>query len=630
MNFKKVLAIAATGSVMIASIAFAQVSIADLTASLRSLSAADQAALLAALGGSTATPSGFQFTRVLKLGDVGNDVKMLQQVLNSNPSTMVASVGAGSPGYETMTFGPATKAAVIKFQNMYASEVLYPAGLQAGTGYVGNMTIAKLNSLLSTSATTEETTTEEVSTTEEETYTSSDATEGSISVTQNPSPAAGTKVYENKADVAINAWKVKALDSDMTVKRVAITFTSKVWRDINKLSLWDGDTELKAFTSLSQDQFTEPTSGTYKLVFSGFEVVVPKGTTKVLTVKTSANSVFRSAGTPVTMNLIANGIRAVDTAGLSQYGPDAALSRTYTPTSAINPQLAVRLNTGDVDQTIRVKTNDVTPGNVVAKFDIESKDASTLVKTLTVTTTQTATDATGISLWDGETELANAAITAASQSITFSDLTINVAKDTIKTLTLKADFGTVASSSNGNSFSVTYASMTGEEEDGDALTAPAAASSKTSYIYSAYPSLAFLGAPVTKHTKSYSGDTEYTETSIQFSVTANVDRIYIPISGGATTTVVNVGSATSTGTWFFACTTDSSHQDASYYWVDAGSTMNCKVDTKVTSGSTGGNYYVTLTNVKWYRTATTTALVTQTWPSLSTVFKTATFNMVAN
>ena len=107
---------------------------------------------LADLGGDiTPTVEGCEITsfdRNLSQGMTGDDVKCLQIVLNTASDTKLGDTGAGSPGNETSYFGPLTKAGVIKFQELYADEVLASWGLTSGTGYVGSTTRTKLNELL--------------------------------------------------------------------------------------------------------------------------------------------------------------------------------------------------------------------------------------------------------------------------------------------------------------------------------------------------------------------------------------------------------------------------------------------------------------------------------------------------
>ena len=86
----------------------------------------------------------YAFGRSLTVGSVGEDVRQLQKILNAE-GFVVAKTGPGSVGNESTYFGPATKAALMRYQNFYRADILAPNGLMAGTGYFGPATIKFMN-----------------------------------------------------------------------------------------------------------------------------------------------------------------------------------------------------------------------------------------------------------------------------------------------------------------------------------------------------------------------------------------------------------------------------------------------------------------------------------------------------
>lgn len=88
--------------------------------------------------------------RNLRLSDRGEDVQLLQRVLNADIRTQVAASGPGAPGEETTYFGKLTMQAVVKFQDLNAENILAPIGLTKGTGFVGTMTRGYLVALCAT------------------------------------------------------------------------------------------------------------------------------------------------------------------------------------------------------------------------------------------------------------------------------------------------------------------------------------------------------------------------------------------------------------------------------------------------------------------------------------------------
>ncbi len=90
--------------------------------------------------------TGQAITKDLYFEQVDPEVKILQKLLNKLGFS-VASSGPGSPGHETNFFGPLTRSAVIRFQEYYKAEILSPLGLTRGTGFFGEKSRTKINSL---------------------------------------------------------------------------------------------------------------------------------------------------------------------------------------------------------------------------------------------------------------------------------------------------------------------------------------------------------------------------------------------------------------------------------------------------------------------------------------------------
>jgi peptidoglycan hydrolase-like protein with peptidoglycan-binding domain len=272
--------------------------LAELQAQLAELEGEEAAP---AIEGCTIT----SFDRNLKQGMSGDDVKCLQIVLNSDPDTQLAESGVGSPGQETSYFGPLTKAAVIKFQEKYADEVLASWGLTKGTGFVGSTTRAKLNELLT--AAEEEVVEEE----EEEVVEEEEAAVPAEALTvalASDTPAART-VAKLARDVVFTKINFTAGENDLTISSITVTRGGiSDDDDVTNIKLFDGNTQLGATQIL--------TTATHQASFSGLGWVIPAGETKTLTIKATIGTDALAVGTGNTIKLgiaSANDITASET-----------------------------------------------------------------------------------------------------------------------------------------------------------------------------------------------------------------------------------------------------------------------------------------------------------------------------
>lgn len=158
--------------------------------------------------GTTSTVS-TTFSRNLTVGSTGSDVTDLQKFLNGKGYT-VSSSGPGSVGNESSYFGPATRAALAKYQ---AANGISPA-----VGYFGPVTRTKVNS--ATSGTTTTTTTTTGGTTTTVTVPS-----GTGLVVSSPEQPAAGLAPENAARVPFTKFTLTAGSSDVVVNNLTIERT---------------------------------------------------------------------------------------------------------------------------------------------------------------------------------------------------------------------------------------------------------------------------------------------------------------------------------------------------------------------------------------------------------------------
>ncbi len=204
----------------------------------------------------------------LSVGSKGADVMALQVFLNKDSSTMVAASGAGSPGMESSTFGPATKAAVMKFQSKQ--------GISPASGYVGSLTRAKLNAMCGGTTTT--TTTGGTTTT----TTTTTTTGTGLSIMAAAQPANGIAPL-NAARIPFTKFTVTASgDGDVTLNSVTVER-----QGIAQDAAFSGIMLLDEMGN--QVGITKTLNSNHQTVV-GTAVIVPKGTSKTFTVAANRGS----------------------------------------------------------------------------------------------------------------------------------------------------------------------------------------------------------------------------------------------------------------------------------------------------------------------------------------------------
>jgi len=569
--------------------------------------------LLLAQVGQPATTTGLCLTKDLSQGMTDAEVKILQQGLNKDLATQVATTGAGAPGYETSYFGALTKAAVIKFQNIHADEVLAPWGLTKGTGFVGSTTRAKFNALYCTPVTPPTTPTTAPG---ETTTTTAPLTgaEGTLSASAAPVYTEISLKWDTP-NQTIYGFKVKAMNSDIAIKRIFVKLTNDAggfipWKDLSYITLYDGDNAIKG-VEVTQGNLVENTyAKDYDVYFDGLNIVVPKGSEKTFTIKVNTQS-YPENQKSFTIALPANGVRGVDALGLNQYNSGAVTGKTINyEGSRATGALQVKNNSSTPQKGIILGSEtEVTKDATIFKFDVKATLNDVTLKEVVVSLKQsTSTLISAVYLFDGDNRLASVAPTTSTsaQNVTFPDLNVSIAKDATKTLTVKVDLAKVDGSTIPEGSSITnIAAVPGsftaiDANDNNVTSKTGSASGYDQTVYTAAPVFALIETP--KLTQDPNTSTQAVA-MFKVSVTGHGDTIYMSSSTDAFTlasssdTIATVGTPTITASK--SCSTDG------VYEIGPSETVNFTVEAAVTKGTGSDLASVSMTDIKWGQATST-------------------------
>src|SRR3989344_3687771 len=399
---------------------------AELTAQINSLLAmiAQLQAQIAG-SGSAAMGTAVQYNTDLTLGSTGADVTSLQQFLvGKGYLQMPAGVAYGY-------FGPLTQAAVASYQTS--------VGITPAVGYFGPITRANVNALnVSTGGTTTGGTTTGGTTTGGIT---TPGVEGTVTVSLNPSPASGVKLYEGDSMKQVLGIKLEPKTSDMSIQRIKVDLDSITNTGDNltytkiaeKIYVLDGSTVL-ASSDLNSDTVVKDGSD-YFITLSGFGFIVPAQTIKVLYIALDARSSWDSTydNDSWSLGIQVDGVRGVDGVGVNEYGPSTAFTRTFSSTADLvdSATLAISLNSGTpATQQVICQTgtsSDECDGLEVAKIDFKAEKDQIKVTDFVLDIARVggaaATSSTAY-LYDGSSLVGSASVAstdANTMTATFSD-----------------------------------------------------------------------------------------------------------------------------------------------------------------------------------------------------------------
>lgn len=515
---------------------------------------------------------GYVFSTNLTVGSTGPAVVALQTALIASGHTIpsIAS-GAAAKGY----FGSQTQTAVKAYQSS--------KGIPS-TGFVGPLTRAALNGGVVVGSTSGAgcpagyvcTPTTGSSVTGSMGGITTAGVPGIMTVTSGPLSSSVLNVGKQMAP--IQTIRVQAQYSDLDVQSITLdignntAFYNKLF---NTIYVTDGTNVLA----------TQPVNGStavqsgseYLLGIAGFHFIVTKGTYKDLVIKGSLNSSIDSAyitgnkvpnvsngltnsinGTAVNgwgIGVVANGVRAVDGAGLNLYGPTTGIVQTLTVNTSLVDSAQANISLDAASPLVAsIPVSDTTNGQYLGlpifAFDVNAQNDTLHLRTINLGVVTSGTGSVGaVYLYQGSTQIASASVS--NGVATFNNIANGTAGATIPVnttvpFTVKADVTGVTSGTLTITAS-TSATQTILSSNDSTATVSGTATGNTQTVAASGPMFTLVGTPTIAKTiqsqdQSGNATTSYSAT-FNVQVTAVGQNVVLGLSGSTTEAMFSTAAA---------------------------------------------------------------------------------------
>jgi hypothetical protein len=302
-------------------------------------------AQIAQLQGGASAAGCYSFTRDLTVGSSGADVTALQNYLAVGGYFNVAATGY---------FGSITQAALAAWQ---AANGVAPAA-----GYFGPISRAKYNSMCGSAGDDDDDDGDD-----DDDFDSGDGEEADLSDFDTKS-GDDTTLQEAQEEGEVLEFEFDVDGSDVEVQRVEVNFNSSVtagtgeedpWKSFEAAQLWfDGEMVAEVDDLDDEDTWDEEVSNDeWSFRFNGVDVVVNDGDTAEFIVSFNTASSIDGASTAGAntwlVSIDANGVRALDEAGIDQYTGESGDDVTVEIEEAgADTELSVTQSDDDPDPTV--------------------------------------------------------------------------------------------------------------------------------------------------------------------------------------------------------------------------------------------------------------------------------------